>query len=161
MKGWISKRRDMSIKHTPRPKQQSVPELRLRGAASFADRKTSGKNRAEMGEKGKGKVVVAVPCRGFRKARPIKSCASSRVSNKALDTGRSTTYKKVGKKPDREKERAERDGFSVRHSLWLHRGETQGGNRGRGPTHEVTEVRSGPMHRVQPACRPAVPARSA
>lgn len=77
----------MSIKHTPRPKQQSVPELRLRGAASFADRKTSGKNRAEMGEKGKGKVVVAVPCRGFRKARPIKSCASSRVSNKALDTG--------------------------------------------------------------------------
>lgn len=112
-------------------------------------------------KKGREKWWLQFHAGGFRKARPIKSCTSSRVSNKALDTGRSKTHKKVGKKPDREKERAERDGFSVRHSLWLHRGETQGGNRGRGPTHEVTEVRSSPMHRVQPACRPAVPARSA
>ena len=51
MKGWISKRRDMSIKHTPSPKQQSVLELRLCGAASFADRKTSGKKTGQKWEK--------------------------------------------------------------------------------------------------------------
>ena len=55
MKGWISKRRDMSIKHTPSPKQQSVLELRLCGAASFADRKTSGKKQGRNGRKREGK----------------------------------------------------------------------------------------------------------
>ncbi len=60
----------MSIKHTPSPMKQSLPELRICGAASFADRKTEKdkwKNRAEMGKKGKGKMVVAVPCQGFER----------------------------------------------------------------------------------------------
>lgn len=56
MKGWISKRRDMSIKHTPSPMKQSLPELRLELPHLQTERqgKTSGKT-GQKWEKGREK----------------------------------------------------------------------------------------------------------
>lgn len=64
----------MSIKHTPSPMEPSLRELRLCGAASFADRKTGEdewKNRAKWEKGGKSGGCSSMP--GFRKEGPIQS----------------------------------------------------------------------------------------
>ena len=136
-KRWISKRSDSSIKHTPSPvQQQSLPELRLCGAASLADRKTGEdewKNRAEMGgKKGREKWWLQFHARVWKGVTNIQSCTSSRVPNKMLDRRRKT-YDKVGKnrKPDREKDR-KRDFEVVSLSIILY-GYTEEKHRGGGP----------------------------
>jgi len=148
------------MKRTPSPVKQPLPELGRRGAATFADRKTSGKTGQKCGKKeGESGGCSSMP--RFGKAKLIQSSTPARVSHTMLDKEEEDIQYSRTEEETGQRERQKKETLSVSFGQSLRLGETQGGNRGRGPTHRWPWKGPVPCRECSSAFRPAVPAQLA